>query len=482
MKKWIVLVVFTGLFSSVVLADGLSGSRPNIIFILADDLGWADTSHNGAEFYETPNFDQLTQDGMAFTRAYSGGPNCAPTRACLISGMYTPRHKIWTPGMKSKGSYKNMKLLVPNREGQQGDWFESKDSLDPSVVSIAEVLNQQGYKTAMMGKWHCGDDEQGFDVFSGDGTDKKYKKHYGSPTVADSLTEGAVKFISENKDGPFFLYLAHWDVHAPHRANKAVIAKYEAKLKARDDWSEKWRPTYAAMIEAFDTSIGKVRDTVNELGLAENTLIIVTSDNGSICQIKGGPLRGGKGSFFEGGVRVATSMSWPGVISAGAECDIPITSVDMMPTFAQLAGSELPATQPVDGQSFVPLLKGEKALEDRSIFWHYPMYLDSKGKAVIPIHGTNRMYWRGVPATMVVTGDWKLIYYYEDQSVKLFNVQADPYEASELSSRHPEKTQQMLKELKEWVAATDAPAPDKMNPDFFPKVGKGDHRLKGTKK
>lgn len=457
------------IITCLILALGVmakAADKPNIIFIMADDLGWADASHNGAEFYETPHFDKLTKDGMAFTRAYTGGPNCAPTRGCLISGMYTPRHKIWTPGMRSKGSYSNMKLLVPNRENENGDWFESKDSLDPKVVSIAEVMKSGGYITAMMGKWHCGEDEQGFDVFTGDGTDKIFKKHYGSTKVAGTLTQGAVKFITENKDRPFFLYLSHWDVHAPHRASKEVVSKYEAKLKTRDDWSEKWNPTYAAMIEAFDSSVGVVRETVETLGLADNTLIIVTSDNGAICEIKGGPLRGGKGCFFEGGVRVATSMCWPGVIKPGSRCDTPITSVDMLPTFADIGGAKLPTTQPVDGQSFVPLLKGIEALENRSIFWHYPMYLLSRGKAVVPIHGTGKMYWRGVPSTMIVKGDWKLIYYYEDKSAKLFNITEDPYEKKELSASQPEKAQTMLKELMEWVAATDAPTPDKINPEF----------------
>jgi len=474
----------TLLLSSIALSTAVA-EKPNIVFIMADDLGWSDVAHNGAKFYETPNFDQLTADGIKFTRSYVSGPNCAPTRASLISGMYTPRHQVWTPNAKSKGAFSNMKLVVPNRDNGKGDGlFPSKTDLDPKVESLAEVMNKAGYKTAMFGKWHCGPDQQGFDIFSGDGTTKPHKKHYGSPTVAATLTRGACDFIDKNKKDPFFLYLAHWDVHSPHRAEKKVVAKYKEKLK-NGNWDNKWNPTYAAMIEAFDKSIGQVRQAIKKAGIANNTLIIVTSDNGTIGQVASGPLKGAKGSLFEGGVHVATSMVWEGVTKPGSTCDTPFSSVDYMPTFAELGGAPLPKNQPVDGKSLVPLIKGKKALKNRSIFWHYPLYLQANGKPVLPIMGTDKLYWRSTPSSMIVKGDWKLIHTYEDNAVLLYNIAEDPYEKNELSATSPEIAQVLRKELQNWVKETNAPIPSKVNSEFSAgsseKGGKG-KKSKGKKK
>ena len=466
--------------------NGLSSlaetAKPNIVYILADDLGWADINFNGAPFYETPNFNALAEDGMVFDRAYAGGPNCAPTRACLVSGMYTPRHEIWTPGSASKGKAKDMRLLVPNRDNEEGhDILTTKDSLNPEIMSIAEVVKQSGYTTAMLGKWHCGDDMQGFDVFSSNGIKEGHGKHYGSKTVADTLTDGAIEFITENKEKPFFLYLAHFDVHAPIKAKEEVVAKYKKKL-AEGDWDHKWNPTYAAMIEAFDKSVGRVRKTLDDLGLSENTLLIVSSDNGATGKTTTGPLKGAKGSLCEGGVRVPTVMYWPKTIQAKTRTNTPITSVDLLPSLADLSGSALPTKQAVDGESFVPLLKGEKTLEKRGIFWHYPMYLTATGRPVVPIFGTEKMHWRAVPSSMIVQGDWKLTYFYEDKSVKLYNVAKDISESKELSKEQPEKAQELLKELLVWVKETKAPQPDVMNPYFGKEVPKKKKSKKGKKK
>ena len=475
----------TLLLSSIALS-AVAVEKPNIVFIMADDLGWSDVAHNGAKFYETPNFDKLTADGIKFTRSYVSGPNCAPTRASLISGMYTPRHQIWTPNARSKGSFSKMKLVVPNRDNSKGDGlFPSKLDLDPNVESVAEVMNKAGYKTAMMGKWHCGPDQQGFDIFTADGSSKPHKKMYGSPTVAKTLTDAACKFINENNTKPFFLYLAHWDVHSPHRAEKKVVEKYKNKLK-NGKWDHKWNPTYAAMIEAFDKSIGKVREAVQKAGIANNTLIVITSDNGAIGQVASGPLKGAKGSLFEGGVHVATSMVWEGVTKPGSSCDTPFSSVDYMPTFAELGGATLPKNQPVDGKSLVPLLKGKKSLQNRSIFWHYPLYLQASGKPVLPIAETDKMYWRSTPSSMIVKGDWKLIHFYEDNTVQLYNIAKDPYEKNECSKTTPEIAQVMKKELLSWVSETNAPTPNKINEAFAPsspeKGGKGKKKKSKKKK
>ena len=445
-----------------------SAAKPNIVFIMADDLGWADVGFNGATFYETPNIDQLAADGMIFDRGYTGGPNCAPTRGCLMSGMYTPRHKIYQPGGKSKGKVEYMRLLAPNKKNKEsGGEFEVKNDLPASTVCLAEVLNPQGYKTAMFGKWHLGDSEtQGFDVFDKNGKSSPNGKFYGKPTVTRQLAEAAAEFISENRDGPFFVYLSFWDVHTPHRAEKPLVQKYEEKLAASS--GKKRKPVYAAMIEAVDSGVGRVRKALKQAGVAGDTLVIFTSDNGLLGSVHSGPLKGAKGSLCEGGVRVPMAMAWPGVIEAGSRCDTPITSVDFMPTFAELAGGALPTTQPVDGRSIVPLIKGQKALSDRAIFWHYPLYLQSNGQPVVPIYGTDRLYWRAVPSTMIMKGDWKLTLHHETGRPLLYNIGEDPSETTDLANRNPEKTQELLEELKIWISETKAPVPATVNPDFTP--------------
>ncbi|MEM1063636.1 MAG: sulfatase, partial [Planctomycetota bacterium] len=350
---------------------GHAAERPNIVFILADDLGWSDVGFNGGKaykhFYETPHIDRLAAEGMAFTRAYSGGPNCMPTRACLISGMYTPRTQMWTPAARSKGPVDKMKLLVPRRGDKQGDVFPSKESLDPAVVSIAEVLNDAGYATARLGKWHLGPDPQGFGVSDLDGRGATSGKFYGNVNVHEWLTDASCRFIDGHRDEPFFLYLAHWDVHTPLRAREAEKQKFDKKL-ASGKWDRKWNTTYAAMIKAVDDSVGRIRAKLDELGLTENTLVVFSSDNGGTPVTTMKPLKGAKGSLFEGGVRVPTCMAWPAVIEPGTTCDTPITSVDFMPTFAEHASVALPSDQPVDGTSIVPLFRGEP-LAERSIFW-----------------------------------------------------------------------------------------------------------------
>lgn len=450
-------------------AKGAEPTRPNIVFVLADDLGWSDVGFNGAKFYETPNIDQLAADGMIFTDAYTGGPNCMPTRACLMSGTYTPRTQMWTPGGLSKGDPKLMKLLVPTRGAKKGkNVFPTKLALNPSVRCIAEALKPAGYTTARFGKWHLGKDTQGFDISDPSGKGAPInQKFYGNINVAEWLTDAGVKFIADNKDKPFFLYVAHWDVHTPIRARKDVVAKYEKKLRD-GKWDRQWNVTYAAMIEAVDKSVGRLRAELKEQGLEKNTLFIFSSDNGGLPGVTTNkPLKGGKGSFFEGGVRVATCMTWPGTIKSGSKCTTPITSVDFLPTFSELAGSKLPQEQVVDGQSLVPLMKGQDALKDRAIFWHYPLYLSGgRGNKVLPVHGTKQMYWRGVPTSMIRKGDWKLIYYFEDESVKLFNVREDISEKKELSKAKPEKAAELLKELKAWWKKTNAVIPNQPNPAF----------------
>ncbi len=446
--------------------------RPNIILILADDLGWQDVGYAGAEFFETPHIDRLAEQGMTFTAAYSGGPNCSPTRACLMTGTYTPRHQIYTPGGRSKGNPQYMRLLVPAIERQDPDLkqqasrqFTIRNSLDSNFVCIPEVLKQAGYTSARLGKWHLGSDTQGFDISSADGRGGPGGSHYGDVDVAEQLTDRALEFLEENRAGPFFLYLSHWDVHTPHRARRKVVRKYRERLdQIPETQRSNYKPVYAAMIEAVDTSVGRVVAKVEELGIGENTLIIFSSDNGGLPNVSQlDPLRGQKGSLFEAGVRVPACVRWTGRIEPGSTCDTPITSVDFLPTMASLTGTAPGTSHPVDGTDISPLFFG-KEIAERSIFWHYPLYLRGRGLTIdLPNGGTYS--WRGFPSTSLRRGNWKLVEFLEDNTVGLYDLKEDPAEANNLAAVRPELTKQLRAELDAWQAETKAPIPSEPNPE-----------------
>ena len=455
MKNPISLGIALALFLSL----AASGQQPNIVFVLSDDQGWNDVGFNGGEFYETPHLDRMAQEGMIFTNAYSGGPNCAPTRASLISGMYVPRHMIYTPGGKSKINPRQMKLWVPVQQrfleqagvtAPKRDPFEVRQALRPSVVSIAEVLKKGGYTTARLGKWHGGPDTQGFDFSSSDGKPGTERNHYNDPDVTFELTDVGIEFIKENRDRPFFLYLSHWDVHSPLVAREELVAKYKQKLASWTRNKNPYNPTYAAMVEAVDTSVGRIIETLDELNLSDRTLVIFSSDNGGTRVSINRPLRGVKGSLYEGGVRVPTCMKWPGVIESGTKSATPITSVDFLPSFAELAGVPLPTTQPVDGESFVALLRGQRAPDNRAIFWHYPLYLTG----------------RASPASAIRKGDWKLIEYFEDGRLELYNLAVDISESYNLAATETGRTRELHQELKAWRKATNAVEPRMANPYY----------------
>lgn len=447
--------------------------RPNIIFIMADDLGWKDVEFMGAKFFETPHIDKLASQGMVFTNAYSGGPNCSPTRACIMSGTYTPRHKIYTPGGRSKGNPKYMRLLVPaigrtdkNLEKRAAAQFRITNELDPKFVCIPEVLKSAGYTSARLGKWHLGDDTQGFDLSSSNGKGGPGGSFYGNIDVAEQLTDRAIEFIEDNKKGPFFLYLCHWDVHVPHRARDEVVKKYQEKLeKIPAGKRQNFNPVYTGMIEAVDTSVGRIVQKVDQLGLGDNTLIVFISDNGglsSVSQLE--PLRGEKGSLLEAGVRVPACMRWTGTIKAKTICETPITSVDFLPTFASLAGAKLPTTQPVDGTDISLLFSG-KSIPDRSIFWHYPLYLAGRRGFSIELPDGGTYIWRGVPSTAMRRGDYKLIEFHEDNSIVLYNLKDDPGERKNLVKTMPELAAELHAGLKKWQKDTKAPISTVLNPE-----------------
>lgn len=459
---------------ALALAAAHAADKPNIIFIMADDLGWKDVGYAGAEFFETPHIDQLRADGMRFDAAYSGGPNCAPTRGCLMTGTYTPRHHIYQPGARAKGNPQYMKLLVPvhaKRDPQlsarAAQALEITTVLKPGFISLAEVLKPAGYTTGRIGKWHLGEDVQGFDFSTTDGKGSMKDNFYGDIDVAGQMTDRALQFIEDHREGPFFLYLSHWDVHTPWRARKPVVAKYQAKLDRIPAGERRnFSPVYAAMIEAVDNSVGRVVAKIDELGLGDNTLIVFTSDNGGIDAVSQlAPLRGEKGSLFEGGTRIPCVMRWKGKIESGSSCATPITSVDYLPTFASLGGAPLPQNQPVDGVDISPLLRG-KSISERAIFWHYPMYLSGKGLDIAMADGQTAS-WRGFPSTSMRRGNYKMVEFHETDTAALYDLGKDPGEHHDLSRELPGLTAKLRAELDAWQAATKAPVPSLPNPEYI---------------
>lgn len=441
--------------------------QPNIVFIMADDLGWTDIGVTGSNFYETPNIDRLASQGMLFTNAYAAAANSAPSRACFMTGMYTPRHGVFTVSPPDRGDKTKRKLIpIPNNEDVRTDF-----------VTMAEALQANGYQCGHVGKWHLGDDKnktgplsQGF-IFNIAGeragtpysyfypycNPKKNKCHLGleegtpGEYLTDRLTSEAIGFMKEHKEHPFFLYLAHHAVHTPLHAPQQLVEKYEKKVKGKHHTN----PVYAAMIESLDQNVGRVCRTIDSLGIADNTIIVFYSDNGGSEPVTDNfPLREGKGSPYEGGTRVPLIVKWPGKVKSGATSDVPVSGVDFYPTFVKIAGGK-PAAD-LDGEDFLALLRNKKP--ERDLFWHFPAYLESYKKS-----GKD---WRATPYSSIRSGDWKLIYFYEDQTVELYNLKNDLGEANELSGSEPVKKEELYRRLSTWLKQTDAPIPTKLNPDY----------------
>jgi len=441
--------------------------KPNIVFILMDDLGWTDVGYMGSEYYETPNIDRLASQGMIFTHAYANAANCAPTRACLLSGQYSPRHGVYTVARPDRGNSEDRRLIP----------IANSREISLDKLTLAEAIQPAGYVSAAIGKWHVGNipGEQDFS-FSIDRYEMGYQGgHFNEEGkyLTKELTDEAVQFIIRNKNRPFFLYLAHYAVHTPIQAKKPVIEKYSEKEKSGCHQ----HATYAAMIESMDESVGKIDRTLKELGLSGNTLLIFFSDNGGhgtyTCQK---PLRGGKGMFYEGGIRVPMFVHWPGTVRAGASCDFPVISTDFYSTFVELAGVKTPTDYPLDGKSLLPLLEGEDELDREAIYWHFPAYLESYEG----LRGASRdTLFRTRPVSVIRKGDWKLLLFHEEwvldggmeriasnNSVELYNLVKDPGEVKDLSMLEIEKRNELLKDLLEWHRSMHAPVPDEPNPDY----------------
>jgi|GEM_PF-194178 len=432
------------------------GDRPNVIVVLVDDMGWKDLSCQGSGFYRTPQIDRLAASGMRFTTGYSACTVCSPTRAAMLTGQYPARLHItdWIAGHDRPFA----KLKIP-------DW---QKRLPLETVTVAERLKAAGYATASIGKWHLGGEgfsprEQGFDENVG-GTDRGQPPSYFSPYTIPTLADGppgeyltdreaaeAVRFIRDNRDRPFFLYLPHYCVHTPIQAKPEVAAKYVDRLQE----SGGKNAAYAAMVESVDDACGTILDTLESLGLRDRTAIVFTSDNGGLVQMTDNtPLRAGKGSAYEAGVRVPFLVSWPGVTRPGTTSDVPVITPDIPATIFDLTGVGPEPSQPLDGVSLATALRGG-TLDRDAVYWHYPHY--HPGGAT--------------PYSAIRAGDFRLVHFYEDGHSELYDLRQDPGEAADLAAADPARTAALKAALKArldaWLADTGAQFPT-ANPDFDP--------------
>jgi arylsulfatase A-like enzyme len=472
----VVLSQFSSGLSSLHAAE--DARKPNVIFIMADDLGYTDVAAFGSKYYETPNIDRLASQGLKLLNHHHC-QNCTPTRAALMSGQYGARTGVYTVGGIDRFDWSSRPLRP----------VDNVTNLPLDRDIIAKQLKAAGYATGMFGKWHIGErneyhpSKRGFDeAIVSEGKHFKFntnpKTEYPSGQyLADFLTDKAVDFITRHQDEPFFLYLPHFGVHSPFDAKEELTAKFKSKPGVGGHNN----PTYAAMIYSVDESVGRVMKTLDELNLADNTVIIFTSDNGGVGGYvregikKAGditdnaPLRSGKGSLYEGGTREPFVVRWPGVTKPGTSSDVPTIHVDIYPTLLEVAAAPKPR-QTLDGESLVKLFQDPNAkLQRDAIFQHFPGYL---GAGV----GT----WRTTPVSLIQSGDWKLMEFLEDGRLELYNLKEDIGETKNLATSHPEKAQELLKKLISWRAEVNAPIPtmnDGSNAPAAPK-NKGKRKLR----
>ena len=454
-----------------VVASAQNSRLLNFVFILIDDMGWTDLGCYGSKSYDTPNIDRLARQGMRFTNAYAACPVCSPTRASILTGKYPARLHLtdWIPGRKQ---WPTAKLLTP----------QFRHELPLEEITLARALKSAGYASASIGKWHLGGDgysptEQGFDRNVG-GTARGSPQSYFGPFdlpglrggpegeyLTDRLSMEAEKFIEENKDRPFFLYLPEFAVHLPLQGKKDLVAKYQAKLKSSETQNN---PVYAAMVESVDQGVGRLLQKLDDLRIADRTVVILTSDNGGLryegVQTKpvtsNAPLRAGKGHLYEGGIREPLIVRWPGVAPAGSVCDDPLISVDYFPTILEMARLGK-AAHPVDGVSILPLLTQNGRLTRDAIYWHYPHYSNQGGP----------------PSAAIRRGDYKLIEFYEDGRLELFNLKNDIGERQNLVRTEPKRAAELHAMLKRWRESVKSAMPA-MNPNYDP--AKADQGLTGV--
>ncbi len=461
-------------------------AQPNLVLILIDDLGWTDLGCYGSPFYETPHLDRLAQQGMRFTDAYAACPVCSPTRASIMTGRYPARVQITN---FIAGEARGRLLSAPYLH-----------YLPREEKTVARALGEGGYQTWHVGKWHLGDEpywphHHGFDINVGGwsaGMPRSYFAPYHNPMLPDGpdgeyltdrLSDEAVRLIrTRDPDRPFFLNLCYYTVHIPIQGKPALVEKYTAKAASlgldqqdpfepgehypcehkRDQRVVRRRfhsdPGYAAMVQSMDDGIGRVLAALDDEGIAEDTVVVFTSDNGGLSTSEGSPtcnapLAEGKGWMYEGGTREPLIVRWPSVTAPDSLCTVPVTSTDFYPTFLDAAGLPPEPERHCDGVSIVPLLRGERKLEREAIFWHYPHYSNQGGR----------------PGCSVRAGDYKLIEFFEDHHLELYHLRDDIGEDHDLAAAEPLVARHLQARLHEWLQDVGAKIPEP-NPDWEPRA------------
>jgi arylsulfatase A-like enzyme len=461
-----------------------SARKPNVVFILADDLGWHDTSLYGSKYYETPNVERLSRRGMMFSQAYAAAPICSPTRASLMTGLFPARLGITLPSAHVEEVVLEERLVAKAPPHQKALQCVTATRLKLEYFTIAEALKQAGYATAHFGKWHLGREpydplHQGFDIdmphtyegapVGGYFAPWKFWPGQGSPGdhIEERMSEEAIKFIRANKDRPFFLNYWCFSVHAPYNAKKDLIARYKAKADPNDPQQN---PVFAAMVQTMDEAVGRITKAIDDAGIADNTIIIFFSDNGGVFwkhpaafmhseykdipPTNNAPLRDGKATLYEGGTREPAIVIWPGKVKPGARSEQVISSVDFYPTILEMTGVSRKQGLKLDGVSIVPALEG-RALDREAIFCHFPHYVPATGAR---------------PGTYVRKGDWKLIRFWADNDDQtdrdeLYNLRDDLRETTNLAARMPEKVKELGALIDRFVRDAQVVVP-KPNPAY----------------
>jgi len=489
-KRFFMPIVFILLSALLLVTSACSAPvRPNLVFIMADDLGWRDLGCYGSNLYETPNIDQLAARGLRFTQAYAANPLCSPTRASILTGQYPARIGIIVPACHKKEEVLETKLAKHGSPKQRALQVDSVNRLKTDYVTLAELFKEAGYATGHFGKWHLGREpysplEHGFDTdiphWYGPGPGGSYLapwkvKDFKLPAkpgdhVEDLMADEAVKFIQAHKDGPFYLNYWAFSVHSPHGSKKALIDKYREKVAKLPAGVPQRNPLYAAMVECLDDAVGRIVKAIDDAGLTDRTIIVFFSDNGGIHWVyenlakqgpmlaapitSNAPLRGGKATIYEGGTREPCIIDWPGVTKPSSTTDTIIQSTDFFPTFVEMLDLTAPAKQKCDGVSFSPLLAG-KAHDRGPLFCHFPRYV---GKT------------KNLPSCYVRAGDWKLIRFFcdnEDQTdrFELYNLHDDISEQNNLAANKPDKVKELDSLIDRFLADTQAVVP-KPNPNY----------------
>ncbi len=472
---------FTIMFGVLLLAAGFANAaevKPNILFVLADDLGWAALSCTGNKDVSTPNIDRLASQGMRFTQAYADS-QCSPTRAALLSGQYGARTGLF----KVIGEKEPPKAFMRPPQANL--------ALSPDVATLASTLRKAGYTTGLSGKWHIANSPfvATLKKRDGDAYFERYGFDFAGPAnsaeqhedkAVTAITDDIIGFIESNKDKPWFAYIAHFTPHAPLEAPKGLVDKHAARGYARASnpggkFIERPTAEYLAMLEHLDNEVGRLLRRLDELQLAERTAVIFASDNGGLSRVAGNaPLREGKGSPYEGGIRVPLIVRWPGQVRPGSTCEVPVHTVDFYPTFAELAGGAPPAKHALDGESLLPLWLQQGSLKRTALYWHMPTYTTNYGRT---------------PCAVIRQGDWKLIRWFGDYldtrgftpddkpygklvtgaRSELYNLHDDVSETCDLAPAQPEKVRQLTAALEAWWKDTGAKLPD-TNPDYDSKT------------